>query len=293
MNATPIQPAPSAITTCEICASATRSRMLGRSELTECTRCGHLERDLVKAPAFARDHAYGGDPSLDVARLALTHRTLQRACPTQPRRVFEVGFGSGAMLRRFLDDGSHVAGADPDQLQVAVDEKVRAVGELHACGVEQARVDPHSVDLVYGVHVLEHVVDPLETLLRCRSMLAPGGVAQFLTPAGDWAGLRLYSDGWWMLEDPTHIRFFTEESLTSVARAAGFVDVEVRRPVLDSLVNDAASARRALSRRERPAGILAERPTLALAALTAPAVIASRAVLPRLRPTLHLVARVA
>lgn len=266
---------------------------LGQSTLARCERCGHLTRTLDDAPAHHRDHAYGGDPSLDAARLALTYRSL--VADGVPTSVFEVGFGTGSLLRRFLDGGAQVSGADPDQLELAVDDEVRRQGRLFASGVEQVApqdVADLQVDMVYGIHVLEHVVDPLATLQLSARLLRPGGRVHFFTPAGDWEGLGLYRDGWWMLEDPTHVRFFTGDSLHRLAEQAGLRDIEVRRPLLDSLVNDAASAVRRFRPRERPAGVLADRSTTALAALSAPGVIAARALRPRMRPTLHLVATV-
>lgn len=275
---------------CEICAAPMAAHPLGDSLLSRCTRCGHLVRTLAAAPAHHRDAAYGGDPALDAARLALTYRTL--VADGVPASVFEVGFGTGAMLRRFLDAGVTVAGADPDQLELAVDPQVQQKGTLFSTGVEHVDPGETRVDLVYGIHVLEHVVDPLDTLRLATRLLNPGGSVHFLTPAGDWDGLRLYGDGWWMLEDPTHVRFFTEGSLRRVAEQAGLIDVDIRRPVLDSLVTDAASAVRRFRPAARPAGVLGERSTMLLAAATAPLVIGARAVRPRMRPTLHLVGRV-
>ena len=278
---------------CEVCDSPTATYRLGASRLNRCAQCGHLRRNLTDAPAYARDHAYGGEPSLDAVRLTLTYRTLRREFADVPAAVFEIGYGTGALLRRFHADGAHIAGADPDQLQQDVDADVRAHGQLFTSGIEDAPIQPASVDGVYGVHVLEHVDNPLETLRRSRELLRPGGIAQFLTPAADWAPLRWCRDGWWMLEDPTHVRFFTTASLARLATAAGFDEVVVKRPVLDSLVTDAASAIRRFHPAPRPAGVLVERWTMPVAAATAPAVLTGRLLCRTNRPTLHLIAKVA
>ncbi|MDE9365982.1 class I SAM-dependent methyltransferase [Luteipulveratus sp. YIM 133132] len=277
---------------CEVCGDRLRERPLrGGAVLQECAVCGHLTRDLTAAPAAHREHAYGGEPTLDRARLALTYATLRRGLPRPPESVFEVGYGTGALLRRFHDAGANIAGADPDQLELEVDPVVRAHARLWPAPVEQVRAADVTADLVYGIHVLEHVLDPARTLRVARDLLRPGGVAQFLTPAGDSTGPRWYGQAWWMLEDPTHIRFFTADSLARLARVAGFVDVEVRRPVLDSVVTDAASVARVAARSPRPAGVLASKPVLALGLATAPAVLGARLAYPPMRPTLQLVAR--
>lgn len=275
---------------CEVCDGPVRGQAVrGGCVLERCERCGHLVRDLDRCPADHRDLAYGGEPTLDRIRLDLTYRELVR--DGVPERVLEVGFGAGTMLRRFLDDGAQVAGVDPDQLQVGVDEVVRAKGDLRTGGIEEATDLPGEQDLVYGIHVLEHVVDPHAALRSSFDLLRPGGRASFLTPAGDSTGLTRYGAAWWMLEDPTHIRFFTADSLARAARTAGFVDVEVRRLLLDSLSVDAASLARAVRPGERPQGVLGSRPVLAAAVASLPFVLGQRLVSPRSRPTLQLLAR--
>lgn len=277
---------------CEICGHrVTRLPLRRGGALTQCLDCGHLTRDLTAAPAHHRDRAYGGEPTLDTWRLALTHRLLTR--DGRPDSVFEVGYGSGALLRRFLDDGARVGGTDPDQLEVDVDPVVRQCGALHTAPIEELSVSDDPVELVYGIHVLEHVDDPLRTLRHAADLLAPGGSVQFLTPAGDSDGVRAYGAAWWMLEDPTHVRFFTAESLRRAAASVGLLDVHVTRPPLDSLVTDIASVTRLLRPRPRPDGVLAQRSVLAAGMATAPLVLAARALRPALRPTLHLTARTA
>ena len=54
--------------------------------------------------------------------LRLTYRWLRAAGRTAS--VFEIGYGSGALLRRFHDDGAAISGVDPDQLAVDVDPVV-------------------------------------------------------------------------------------------------------------------------------------------------------------------------
>ena len=122
-------------------------------------------------------------------------------------------------------------------------------------------------------------------------LLRPGGRASFITPAGDSTGVERYGAAWWMLEDPTHIRFFSADSLARAAAKAGFVDIRVRRLLLDSLSVDAASLARAVRRGPRPRGVLGSRRVLAAAVASVPLVVGQRLVSPRSRPTLQLIAR--
>lgn len=279
---------------CEVCGGPVAPMTLDAdNRLLRCTACGHLTRDLAEAPAGHRESAYGGEPHLDRVRLIATRRLLVRGCIDRPARVFEIGYGAGQLLRAFADAGAAVAGADLDQLRVEVDPVVAAIGELHQAAVEDldaAVVQQAWADLVFGVHVLEHVRDPARTMAVASRLARPGGTVQFLTPAGDSDGLTRWGSAWWMLEDPTHVRFFTADSLTRLARSAGLQDVQVMRPTIDSLVTDAASAAR---RRGpvRPDGALASRSVLMRGAIGAPWVLARRTLRPMARPSLLLIAR--
>lgn len=273
---------------CEVCGEAASGWVLrGGGSLDRCTSCGHLHRDLTAAPADHRDHAYGGEPTLDRLRLELTYRAL--VADGVPGRVCEIGFGAGGLLRRFHDAGALVSGIDPDQLGRQIDPLVREHGDLRVGVVEDLAPGSLHADLVIGIHVLEHVRDPIVTLERVRSFLAPGGRAVFYTPAGDSSGLRAYGRAWWMLEDPTHVRFFTADSLARAARRAGFTSVRIDRPLLDTLSIDAASLAR-LRRPVSPRGALSSSAVLAAGALSAPLAVGARLLAPRWRPTLRLTA---
>ena len=262
-----------------------------RNSVDRCERCGLVLRDLVDAPAGARAPAYGGDPGLDRVRLSLTFRRLRRLVPGRGARVFEVGFGTGALLRRFLDDGATVAGADPGLLEVDLDPVVAAAGDLTAAPLAD-RPDGEGHDLVVGVHVIEHVADLAGFADACRDLLRPGGRLVLLTPAGDGIGLARFRSRWWMLEDPTHVRFLTADSARRLLESAGLVDVRVRRLVLDSVGVEAASLVRAVRWRHLPpAGVLSWPVTRALVLVTAPVVLAVRLLVPSTRPTLEVIAR--
>ena len=277
---------------CEICAGPLHTWQLdGRNAVNRCTDCGHVSRDIARAPAGARSPAYGGDASLDRWRLAVTYRRLVRRLQPRGARVFEVGFGTGALLRRFLDDGAIVAGADLGALAVAVDPVVTAHATLHTTSLESLpRQDP--VDLVIAVHVVEHVADPAQFARTCYDLLRPGGQLVLVTPAGDSASLGVFRSRWWMLEDPTHVRFFSARSISRLLRESGFADVQISRLVLDSLTVDAASCMRALRWRHLPRdGVLASPATQVLAVLSAPVVILIRLLRSAMRPAIEVAAR--
>jgi SAM-dependent methyltransferase len=274
---------------CEVCGASVRDWVLrGGGVLFRCPDCGHVERDLTACPAGARDVGYGGDPGLDAARLRLTERRLRALVPGG-RSVFEIGYGSGALLRRFLDAGWSVAGVDKGQLEVGVDAEVTRRGRLERGELETVPAAGEH-DLVAGVHVLEHLRDPAAGLAAAYRLLRPGGTLALVTPTADSLGPDWFGDSWWLLEDPTHLRFFSPDSARRALGRAGFTGVRVRRLLLDTLSMEAASLRRRVDRTPRPRGVLAERGTVLAALVAAPITVAARSALPRLRPSLELVA---
>jgi 2-polyprenyl-3-methyl-5-hydroxy-6-metoxy-1,4-benzoquinol methylase len=224
---------------------------------------------------------------MDSMRTALTYRALRRT--GRPTSVFEIGFGSGALLRRFHEDGATIAGVDPDQLGVGLDEVVRRHATLWHGTMEDVPDGAVAADLVVGVHVIEHVADPMSTVRKAVSLLTGRGRLVLLTPAGDSWGLSTFGSAWWMLEDPTHVRFFTKDSLSRLARQAGLTNIRVERLVVDSISVDLASVVRAV-RPPGPAGALASRPVRLAALASSPVVGGMRVMAPRTRATLCLTA---
>jgi SAM-dependent methyltransferase len=77
----------------------------------------------------------------------------------------------------------------------------RAAGGVHAIA-DVARPLPladASVDAVYAVHVLEHLLDWLPTVAECHRVLRPGGVLHVMSP--HWGHVNAVAD-------PTHVRYF-------------------------------------------------------------------------------------
>lgn len=277
---------------CEVCRTALAEQSLrDGSSLAFCPKCSHIERDLGAAPANHRDAAYGGDPGLDRVRLELTWRALVDAAPLEPQsRVFEIGFGAGALLARFAESGHVVGGCDPDQLKVGVDQRIYRDDLIFATGIEDVGVPDEGFDLVYGIHVIEHVVDIAKTVSSAFALLNPGGRLVLFTPGGDSLSLRAFSDAWWLLEDPTHIRFFSRQSLQRLLHDHAYTKVRVERGLTDNLTMEGASLMRLLRRPRAAGGVLTGRVSRLFATAVAPLALLLRIVIPRWRPTLIVTA---
>ncbi|MGV1037902.1 MAG: class I SAM-dependent methyltransferase [Candidatus Nanopelagicales bacterium] len=282
---------------CEVCAGESRLvRLDDQALLSRCAECGHVERDLALAPAYARDVEYGEGPGGTV-RIELTYRRLLRRMPelSPPGPILEVGCGPEALLaRRLFQAGYNVVGIDPNV----------STGEMGGVQLVRAGLDSTTVQVLNGspgqpstgyqaataIHVLEHIGNLRTSLQVLRSQLREHGSLYAITPAGDSSALSRNGSAWWMLEDPTHIRFFSEQSLSIALRRAGFRNIRIRRLITDSMATDSATLIRRIRPRNRPKGVLDQTSTRAISMATLPVALGTRVVSKRWRSVLEVVA---
>ena len=283
-------PAPADAPTCPACSARAVWWDLGNeTALARCPSCGHIVRDLRYSSAPVRGHAWGGSAAFDRVRIAITMQRMRPLIPQGRRaRILELGFGRGVMLRQFLDAGHEIHGIEAGMLDVEIDPLVRERGTLHFGRAEDIDLPRDYFDLIYAVHVIEHLSDPQRVFDKLATALAPGGQFYFVTPNAESMGLEIFRDTWWNLEDPTHLNFFSGRSVTRMLERAGFHDVRADIPIFDSLTIEANSAVKRLFPASRRHGIMSN-PLVKLldVGLIAPT-LAARALVPRLSPSLDV-----
>ncbi|MGH2557084.1 MAG: class I SAM-dependent methyltransferase [Actinomycetota bacterium] len=278
---------------CEACGVETRDWRVGPTcVLHRCPSCGHVERDLEECGKSARGHPWGGSGVLDRIRSTLALRSIDRLLQSRASlRVLEIGFGEGMVLSGLMDRGHDVSGIDPGVLERDLPPSLRRRATIHAQPAEEVELPERSFDLIYGIHVVEHLRDPALVLRACHQALRPGGILYLMTPDAASDGLRLFGERWWNLEDPTHVRFFSPRSISIMLSRAGFRRARIRTPILDGLSIEISSLIRTIRPRPNEHGVLGSRAVLPLYVLLAPVALAARALWPRLSPSMEVVAR--
>lgn len=164
--------------------------------------------------------------------LAASHRLALAAIP-DGARVLDIGCATGYLAAELVRRGCTVVGVEADPIAARqadrVCEKV-VVGDLEAASTRAAveAAVPEGVDVVLCADVLEHLRDPWRVLGWLRTQVRAGGRAVVSVPnIGHWTARREllrgrfpYAD--FGLFDRTHLRFFTRESATELARRARF-----------------------------------------------------------------------
>jgi SAM-dependent methyltransferase len=154
------------------------------------------------------------------ARRRVVLDTLERVVPDLAQRaLFDLGCGSGGLLRFLGEKGVRLAGACdvyPESLEI-VQRRV----DVPLVLVDEGRFPPlgPGYSLVSMFDVLEHIDDDTGTLGHVFSILEPGGVVVLTVPAHPF----LYDE---MDEIAHHRRRYRRGELRQKLRDAGF---EVRR----------------------------------------------------------------
>jgi 2-polyprenyl-3-methyl-5-hydroxy-6-metoxy-1,4-benzoquinol methylase len=142
------------------------------------------------------------------------------------RRLLDVGAADGLLARLLTERGWKVTALEADPAAAAA-------GAAHCERMIVADLDagvpplPGEFDAVVCADVLEHLRDPLGTLVALRRALAPGGVVAISIPnvAHLWVRLSLLAGRFEYADrgilDRTHLRFFTRRSLRALVAAAG------------------------------------------------------------------------
>jgi GT2 family glycosyltransferase/2-polyprenyl-3-methyl-5-hydroxy-6-metoxy-1,4-benzoquinol methylase len=165
-----------------------------------------------------------------------TARTQLVLMTGENKKVLEVGPATGYITKALRERGCRIIGLEIDSAAAKVSAEFAErmiVGNIEAMALEEVFGDELFDVVMYG-DVLEHLVDPERTLVKTKSILAPGGRVVASIPNVAHASVRLAllagefryrPDG---LLDRTHLRFFTRQSIHALFEAAGYQLDEVR-----------------------------------------------------------------
>lgn len=159
------------------------------------------------------------------------------------KRVLDVGCWNGDMASHFAPRNVEVVGIEKDESAARL-----AAGRMHRVVVGDVEdldltgeLGEATFDVVVLGDVLEHLVNPGQTLRRIRPLLAPGGYIVASIPNVAHGSVRLnllrgdfrYTDVG--LLDRTHLRFFTRDTVEELFEQAGFLIVETKTTTVDPL----------------------------------------------------------
>ena len=152
--------------------------------------------------------------------------------PGPGARLLDIGCGNGSFLWQMRSLGWEVCGVEPDPKSA---EPARAAGlEVRAELLPQQPWPEGHFDAITMFHVVEHLYDPVHTLIDCCKLLKPGGQLVIATPNYGAIGREFFGCDWRGLEIPRHLVLFTEKSLWEAMERSGFAVSRPARPSLNA-----------------------------------------------------------
>lgn len=276
---------------CEACGAKMRNWRISKKDvLIVCDNCNHIKRDISLSNCNAREQTFGGNTILDYLRCKLTVSRLKsyikKASLKEPLSILEIGFGTGNILKHFLKCGYNCCGIEADKSKAGYNLITKEEANLYFGKAENIDFG-NNFDLIYAIHVVEHFGNPQLIFNKCFDVMKENGLLYFVTPNGQSMSLKIFKNKWWNLEDPTHIRFFSEKSITHMLKVAGFSDIRVSSLRLDSLTVEASSIFRFFGKSSKK-GALQKPLGLLFSLFFLPLIILFRFLIPNLSPSMEI-----
>ena len=134
-------------------------------------------------------------------------------------RVLDIGCGFGESLGYHEKRGCDAYGVEADENITKVVDKYGF--NVHVGLFRPDLYKPAFFDFVTMDQVIEHIVNPIETLKGIATVLKSGGVAILSTPNANGWGARTFKRHWINWHVPYHIQFFSKRSMRIAAEKAG------------------------------------------------------------------------
>jgi len=162
----------------------------------------------------------------------LADATLSILGPANGRRLFEIGFGDGAIAHALHNAGFIVSGIDSSTTGVALArQRFPHLSGLDVGDIYSYQPAHNTFPVVLALDVIEHLYSPRRLIDLAFRLLTPGGLFVCSTPYhGYFKNLAVALSGKFdqhvdALWDHGHIKFFSPTTLTKILRERGF-DVE-------------------------------------------------------------------
>ncbi len=135
-------------------------------------------------------------------------------------RVLDIGCGFGETLAYHSSRGCEVYGVEADRNIQKIADKFGF--NVHVGLFDEKLYKSEFFDYVTMDQVIEHVADPIKTLIGIRRILKKDGFLLLAVPNPEGWGAKVFGNKWINWHVPYHLHHYSESSMSNLAEAAGF-----------------------------------------------------------------------
>ena len=139
--------------------------------------------------------------------------SIRKRCQP-PGKILDWGCGDGAFIKLLRAYGYDCYGID------AYNEEINSPYIRNAT-INDTDFPDKFFDIITCFHVLEHLPDPLDSVVDAMKLLKTGGLMIVEVPNITSLGFRIFKKRWQPLEIPTHLNHFSPQTLRKLFAAAG------------------------------------------------------------------------
>jgi SAM-dependent methyltransferase len=177
---------------------------------------GPYAQDIEPAGGFLSNLAY---------RYGVAKRCLMITKRKRLGRILDVGCGAGHFLNGMKQRGWQTFGIEISE-EAATYARERFGLEVLVGALEDTEFPVAYFDAVTLWNVLEHLHDPLATLMQVKRLLKDDGLLVFSVPNWDSVDSRLWGEFWVGLDMPRHLYIFPQPALEELLVKTGFKAME-------------------------------------------------------------------
>ena len=228
---------------CPVCHSQNCFKLYGlrKGQLVRCANCQLVYFTPLPTPAeleaFYNSTDYRdyysqsemADSTFAQQRYQQLSQKLHTSVPSLIERkgqLLDIGCGQGDLLAIAAQAGWQVTGTElsPE----AISRAPRSLqNNIYKGDIVTLELPTATYDLITMYHVIEHLLNPVQSLEKVLELLRPQGVLFVETPNLGGLGARLCRNRWSNIIPPEHLLYFDAKSLRFASESAGFQQVTV------------------------------------------------------------------
>lgn len=157
------------------------------------------------------------------------YRKLLKQIPGSELKILDIGGGQGSALSQIRKADSRVAVTQIVDYGETLRSEAEKLGHLYFSSGIQAFETNERYDLIVLLSVIEHVSNPLEILIKCKSMMTENGRILIQTPNFRSLDAHIFKNlNWGGFHSPRHWILFSKESFLKIVSQAELETAEFR-----------------------------------------------------------------